>query len=127
MYFNFVLIESIFVTLEHIKNLELWRPFVATFYEHSYSILQYPLKLYVSYSILVNLEEKVFGKASAKIYAEFLWLVGVVWVYVLGITLAFDFYVLNHFFFMCLCCVWAKSNPNSNIDLVFGIKIPGTS
>jgi hypothetical protein len=49
----------------------------------------------------------------------------IVWVYVTGTTLMFSFYITNHFFFLTLCCVYAKKRPNTQIPLVLGLSLPG--
>lgn len=125
MYFNFVTIEQIYIDYQSLSKLQLWRLLTALVYEHSYSLLSYPFKAYISYSILVNFEERLYTRANAKSYAEFLWLIMSVWTVVNIITVVFGFYVTNHFFFLCLCFIWAKKTPNSSLNLTMGISIPG--
>ena len=50
----------------------------------------------------------------------------IVWTIVNIVTVVLDYYVTNHFFFMCLCFIWAKKTPNSSLNLALGISIPST-
>lgn len=125
MYFNFLVIEDIYLTIETLERFQIWRLVTCITYEHAWSLLSFPFKFYLSYTILVNFEERIFGRDNYKKYAEFLWLMLVVWVIVVGVTLLGQFYVANHFFFLCLSCIWSQKHPNSSVELALSITLPG--
>lgn len=125
LYLNiWITMEDVYLDMERVQEMQIWRVLTALVYENGQSVLVYALKFYISYTILVNLEENVYGRQSSKIYAQFIWLMLIVFTFVTFLTMIFDFYITNHLFFLCLCNVWHYRQPNSSQKVFFGVTIP---
>jgi hypothetical protein len=79
------------------------------------------IRFHVAYTLIVNVEEKTFDKRRD--YADFFYVLALLYGYTIALTLVFELYVPGNCFFMALICVWLAKVPNRTAKL-FGMNVP---
>lgn len=103
-------------------RLQIWRPLTALLFmgKLDFSFL---FSIYFAYIAISKVETQVFSRER---YADFLWLVVLLFGGCLVVGSVFEIYFFTEPFLMGLIYVWCKRMPHEEIRILFGMVVKST-
>jgi hypothetical protein len=100
-------------------KLQLWRPFTAIVFMGKFDF-GFIFNIYFAYTAISKVETQVFSKER---YADFLWLLILLFTGCLLLGSIFNLMVFTEVFLMSLIYIWCKRMPHEEIRILFGMVV----